>query len=99
MSKERLPDLRARYAAAICRDAGVDHPRVEEAFAAVTRERYLTSPPWQIFSPGGLFEKRTSDPTDLYDDVLVVLDAEQGINNGQPSLHAAWIAAPSMSLP
>src|SRR5918997_1591773 len=37
--------------------------------------------------------KDTSDPADLYQDVLVVLDRERGINNGQPSLHADWMAA------
>lgn len=88
-----LPDLRARYAEDMSASAGVRHRRVREAFAAVPREAFLTPPPWRIFSPGGMFEKVTSDPSDLYGDVLVVLDAAQGINNGQPSLHAAWLAA------
>jgi protein-L-isoaspartate(D-aspartate) O-methyltransferase len=88
-----LPERRRRYAAEITRDSGVRHARVEEAFATVPRENYLTPPPWAIFAPGGLFMKDTSDPADLYQDVLVVLDRERGINNGQPSLHAAWMAA------
>jgi protein-L-isoaspartate(D-aspartate) O-methyltransferase len=87
-----LARVRARYAAAILRSARVRNPRVEEAFAAVPREHFLTPSPWRVFSPGGVIEKNSSDPADLYDDVLVVLDRAQGINNGQPSLHAAWIA-------
>jgi protein-L-isoaspartate(D-aspartate) O-methyltransferase len=86
-------DARRRYAAAIMGQTGAANPRVEAAFTAVPRERYLTPPPWRIFAPGGLFDKVTADPADLYDDVLVVLDPRKGINNGQPSLHAAWMAA------
>ena len=88
-----LEERRRRYAAEITHSTGVSHARVEEAFAAVPRENYLTPPPWTIFAPGGLFMNDTSDPADLYQDVLVVLDKKRGINNGQPSLHAAWLAA------
>ena len=87
------PERRRRYAAEITRDGGVSHAHVEAAFATVPREAYLTAPPWAIFAPGGLFMNETSDPAELYQDVLVVLDRERGINNGQPSLHAAWMAA------
>ncbi len=86
-------DVRRRYAAGITRAGAVDHGRVEAAFAAVPREAYLTPPPWTVFAPGGLFMTETADPAELYQDVLVVLDRERGINNGQPSLHAAWLAA------
>ena len=34
-----------------------------------------------------------SDPREVYHDALVVLSAENGINNGQPSLHARCLAA------
>ena len=88
-----LEERRRRYAADIMRSTGAENARVEEAFASVPREAFLTPPPWRIFSPGGVIEKNTSDPADLYDDVLVVLDRAKGINNGQPSLHAAWISA------
>lgn len=90
-----LVTLRARYARAAMRwaeEGGIANLRVEAAFAFVPRERYLTEPPWRIFAPGGLMDAETSDPARLYDDVLVVLDRGRGINNGQPSLHAAWIA-------
>ena len=35
----------------------------------------------------------TDDPERFYEDVLVAIDAERGINNGQPSLHALCIEA------
>ena len=88
-----LEERRRLYAAEIMRSTGAENARVEEAFASVPREDFLTPPPWCVFSPGGVIEKDTSDPADLYDDVLVVLNRAKGINNGQPSLHAAWISA------
>lgn len=84
---------RERYAAAITRAVWVTDPRIERAFAAVPREAFLPPPPWTVFPPGGWSKRPTSDPADLYADVLVVLDAKRGVNNGQPSLHAAWLAA------
>jgi len=64
---------------------------VEQAFASISREDFLTPPPWTIFAPGGWYDAQTSDPAELYQDVLVTLDRAKGINNGQPSLHAAWM--------
>lgn len=95
MVPSSLADLRRRYARAamVWADrANLANPRVEEAFASVPREDYLTPPPWRIFEPGGLMDAETSDPAKLYADVLVVLDRDKGINNGQPSLHAVWMA-------
>ena len=79
-------------------------PRSREAPASATRESKRPSPPfrarispgpppWRIGS-GGLFGLTSSDdPARLYEDVLVAIDAERGINNGQPSLHAQSIDA------
>ena len=33
----------------------------------------------------------TRDLADIYNNVLVAIDPERGINNGEPALHAAWI--------
>jgi protein-L-isoaspartate(D-aspartate) O-methyltransferase len=33
----------------------------------------------------------TRELADIYDNVLVAIDPERGINNGEPALHAAWI--------
>jgi protein-L-isoaspartate(D-aspartate) O-methyltransferase len=74
--------------------AGVaDNPKLEDAFASVPRERFVGPPPWAM-SRGGIYAGLTSDdPVVLYQDVLVALAPERGINNGSPSLHAFWLNA------
>jgi protein-L-isoaspartate(D-aspartate) O-methyltransferase len=90
---DRIARRRRAYAAEVTRRAGISDPRIEAAFAAVPREDFAGAPPWRIGS-GGLFgQSSSSDPARLYEDVLVAIDAERGINNGQPSLHAQSIAA------
>jgi protein-L-isoaspartate(D-aspartate) O-methyltransferase len=90
---DRLAKRRRAYAAEITRRAGVSDPRIEAAFAAVPREDFVGNPPWRIGS-GGLFGLTSSDdPARLYEDVLVAIDTERGINNGQPSLHAQSLDA------
>jgi protein-L-isoaspartate(D-aspartate) O-methyltransferase len=83
--------LRRRYAGDIMRLAGIDDPRVQQAFAAVPREAFLPAPPWTVISGG--VASRSSELADIYTDVLVSLDRQLGINNGEPALHAAWLAA------
>jgi protein-L-isoaspartate(D-aspartate) O-methyltransferase len=82
--------LRVRYADRIMDLAETDHARVREAFASVPRETFLPPPPWTIISLG--VATTTANIRDIYEDVLVVLDREHGINNGEPALHAAWLA-------
>ena len=82
-----LERLRARYAADILGSTGVENPRVEAAFAAVPREDFLTSRPWRILLLGGVIEKNTSDPSDLYIDVLGGARPRQG-HQQRPALAA-----------
>ncbi|HEV2558888.1 MAG TPA: SAM-dependent methyltransferase [Microvirga sp.] len=82
--------IRARYAETVMTIAGSEHPRVREAFATISRERFLPPPPWTVISAGTA--STTRDPEALYDNVLVSLDRGEGINNGEPALHAAWLA-------
>ena len=90
---DQVRERRQAYAAEITRSAHVQDPRIEKAFAAVPREDFVGSPPWRVGS-GGLFGLTSSDdPARLYEDVLVAIDAERGVNNGQPSLHAQAIDA------
>lgn len=89
---DRGERLRRDYAARIVRLAGVADGRIEQAFAVVPRERFCGSPPWRVSGPFG-WEAGQEDVASLYDDVLVAIDAGRGINNGQPSLHAACIDA------
>ncbi|MFC1460084.1 protein-L-isoaspartate O-methyltransferase [Microvirga arabica] len=91
MNPEASQQARASYAAQIVRLAGVENSRIEEAFAEVAREAFLPDPPWTVISMGSALV--TSNLADIYDNVLVALDAQRGINNGEPALHAAWIDA------
>lgn len=69
-------------------------PAVREAFAAVPRERFLGPGPWKVRNAlPGYSRTPDADPAHIYRDVLVALDAEADINNGQPSLHAVSLAA------
>jgi protein-L-isoaspartate(D-aspartate) O-methyltransferase len=89
---DRVRERRRAYAGEITRSAHVQDPRIEKAFAAVPREDFA-GPPWRVGS-GGLFGlTSTDDPARLYEDVLIAIDPERGVNNGQPSLHAQAIDA------
>ena len=88
--EDPLAKRRQAYAAEVTRSA--HSPRTEAAFAAVPREDYVAFPPWRV-GPGVFGLNVTSDPARLYEDVLVAIDRERGINNGQPSLHALCIDA------
>jgi protein-L-isoaspartate(D-aspartate) O-methyltransferase len=89
MSKgsDRIEEARRRYSASL----GHGSPALERAFATVPREDFLPPPPWTIYGPFGA--QSTRDAADLCVDALVAIDRAKGINNGQPSLHAEWIAA------
>jgi protein-L-isoaspartate(D-aspartate) O-methyltransferase len=90
---DRVRERRRAYAAEITRSAHVQDPRIEKAFGAVPREDFAGPPPWRVGS-GGLFGlTSTDDPARLYEDVLIAIDPERGVNNGQPSLHAQAIDA------
>jgi protein-L-isoaspartate(D-aspartate) O-methyltransferase len=97
--KTDLGDLRSAYASEMMQASGSDDPRLEAAFAEVPREDFVGPGPWRIIGlksalAGDRYRETSSaDPAHLYQNVLVALDEEKGINNGEPSLHAAWIGA------
>lgn len=92
MSLENEPAHRRIYALQLLAKAGIDtNERLLAAFAHVPREDYVGPPPWifdDVFG-GGYRPVASTDPVVLYQDVLVGLVTEKGINNGSPSLHAA----------
>jgi protein-L-isoaspartate(D-aspartate) O-methyltransferase len=90
-SKASSEALRRDYAERMLHLAGIDNPRVEQAFASVPREAFLPPPPWTVISFGAAVQSQ--DLSDIYSDALVALDREHGINNGEPALHAAWLDA------
>jgi protein-L-isoaspartate(D-aspartate) O-methyltransferase len=97
-----LDECRLFYADEVKLAGGVDSPALVTAYARVPREKFMGPPPWQITSPdavslalvglAGKVYSTTDDPRDLYHNVLVALDPERYLNNGQPSALARWIA-------
>ena len=71
----------------------VNDGRVEAAFAAVKRERYLRPGPWQILRHSGYHPTPDVDPVYLYSDVLIGIVPERGLNNGMPSYLAPLISS------
>jgi protein-L-isoaspartate(D-aspartate) O-methyltransferase len=104
MSTQRanLDDIRRFYADMMSAASGSIDPRIARAFDTVPREAFLPPGPWTIAVPAvswsataglQMVTTPTADPAHLYQNVLVALDATQGINNGEPKLHAAWLGA------
>ncbi len=86
-----LTDARRLYARLMAAHAGSADPRLEEIVASVPRENFLGPGPWTIIAGPHGVRTPNADPVHLYQNVLVSLDAEKGINNGEPFLHALWI--------
>jgi protein-L-isoaspartate(D-aspartate) O-methyltransferase len=88
----RLAIVRAAYAKQMLASVGISDGSVETAFATVERERYLGPGPWPILRASGYVPSPDADPVYLYDDILVGIVPERGLNNGMPSYHAPLIA-------
>lgn len=96
-----LDQYRRFFAEEVAAAAGLDDPRLVEAFAAVRREDFLGPGPWQIATiagfvptPGARPRYRTTtdaDPRHLCHNVVVAIDASRALNNGQPGALATWI--------
>lgn len=86
---ESLSVVRRRYAEHICSLAETERPELLRAFATVPRERFVGPGPWTIID-AGLARERTpdADPRHLYRNVLIALDEEKQLNNGQPQFWA-----------
>lgn len=87
--------LRRSYAELVTARAEVGQTSIVDAFAAVKREQFVGPGPWYIKTNTGYVSTETDDPDVLYQDILVALDVERGINNGEPSLHAKCLGAAS----
>ena len=98
-----LDDCRLFYADEIRVAAGLHSAALVAAYARVPREKFMGPAPWQIASPdmaamaftglAGAAYSTTDNPRDLYHNVLVALDPDRHLNNGQPSALARWIEA------
>jgi protein-L-isoaspartate(D-aspartate) O-methyltransferase len=93
---QALATVRRAYAKQMLAVSGIESdPALEEAFAAVPRERFLGVPPWRMVvlsgGRGGYSALPSSEPVIAYQDVNFALAPERGVNNGSPSLHARWL--------
>lgn len=89
-----IKDFRDFYARYVAGYLGRCDDRLIAAFAAVERERYVGAGPWKVWTLGsGYIETPDDDPRVLYQDILIGLAPERGLNNGQPSLHGRCLAS------
>jgi protein-L-isoaspartate(D-aspartate) O-methyltransferase len=101
-----LDEIRQYYAEEIRAVTNIQTEALVTAFARVPREHFLGPGPWQIANPdswqamtpnaslkgGGTYHTTPSDdPKHLYHNVVVAIDAERRLNNGQPGSLASWI--------
>lgn len=91
--EDRSAKLRSFFASLICSAARTRDPRIERAFAAVRREPFVGPGPWSIFTGEGYVRTPDDDPAFIYQNTLVALDSERGINIGSPGAHAVWLDA------
>ena len=91
---DRSAKLRAFFARYVAAAGSARDPRIEQAFAAVPREPFAGPAPWFIkVLDGGYVQTPDDDPAFLYQNTLVALDHDRGINIGEPSLHARCLDA------
>jgi protein-L-isoaspartate(D-aspartate) O-methyltransferase len=74
--------------------AGIVVPRLEAAFAAVEREKYLAPGPWSVLGMlrGTFTTTPDVSPVHVYADTAVSIDKSKSLNNGQPSLYYRLLA-------
>jgi protein-L-isoaspartate(D-aspartate) O-methyltransferase len=88
-----VQDHRRSYAAFVVKSVGSSNERLVAAFESIEREHYVGAGPWHIFAGSAYIPTPSDDPRLLYQDVLVGLAMDRGINNGQPTLHARCLDA------
>jgi protein-L-isoaspartate(D-aspartate) O-methyltransferase len=94
-NRSNIAEIRRVFARLMAAVSGSADPRLERAFELVPREAFMGPGPWRIGVYQKYLETPDADPAYLYQNVVVALDADKGINNGEPFLHAIWIAAVS----
>src|SRR5205814_9723971 len=88
-----VAEFRAFYAKEMACASGSTDPRFEQILKSVRREAFLPPGPWRVLVGDNYVQTPSADPRYLYQNNLIALDAEKGINNGEPFLHARWIGA------
>src|SRR5882724_5295505 len=92
-----LEQARRAYAAEIKATANIRSRGLIEAFAHVPREQFVGPGPWKVVfadpEKAGALSYRTTetaDPEEIYHNILVAIDPERQLNNGQPTAIAVW---------
>jgi protein-L-isoaspartate(D-aspartate) O-methyltransferase len=88
-----IEQLRDFYAHFVVANAGSSDPRLVDAFRTVPREAFVGPGPWWVRAGEQYVRTPSADFSFIYQDVLIALDRERGINNGQPTFHALCVAA------
>jgi protein-L-isoaspartate(D-aspartate) O-methyltransferase len=91
--EQEITIVRRAYAKQILSWVREGDARLEAAFAAVPREHFLGPGPWPIMRYGSYVLSRDADPVYVYDDVLIGIVPDRGLNNGMPSYHAPVLAS------
>jgi protein-L-isoaspartate(D-aspartate) O-methyltransferase len=89
-----LQKARERFGEKLRSRANLHSDAVIRAFEQVGREHFLGPGPWRIMNlDGSYWWTPDANPRHIYDDVLVAIDADRKLNNGQPSGLACVIEA------
>jgi protein-L-isoaspartate(D-aspartate) O-methyltransferase len=90
---DRVTEARQQFAMDLARRLELRSSELVRAFATVPREGFVDEGPWLVSGGGGEGYRRTldADPAQLYADVMVALDPERELNNGNPLNHARWL--------
>src|ERR1051325_11728984 len=88
-----VAEVRAFYAKEMASASGSSDPRIEQIFNLVRREAFIPPGPWRVLVGDNYVETPSAHSRYLYQNNLIALDPEKGINNGEPFFHARWIGA------
>ncbi|HEY3800860.1 MAG TPA: methyltransferase domain-containing protein [Caulobacteraceae bacterium] len=85
---DEVAQVRRAFADELAARFKLTHAPVLDAVASVPRERFVGPPPWRLMDVAKGETEDTSDPARLYRNVVVPLDADKRLNNGEPGLWA-----------
>ena len=87
--------VREAFADRIRQVADIESPSLIQALATVPREDFVGPGPWKIMRPTelnrGYVPTPDADVSHIYDTVLVALDEDRQLNNGEPSSLLKWL--------
>lgn len=93
--------VREAFADRIRRVADIESPSLIRALATVPREDFVGPGPWKTMRPAelsrGYVATPDADVSHIYDTVLVALDADRHLNNGEPSSLLKWLDSLALS--